>query len=124
MPRPAGRAWGGRITESAPDGHQAVVLVNYEVIDAAIVFRTAPDAVPAVAVGKEVAFEVDRVDGACRQGWSVLAVGSASVMTRPETVRRLTWRAHTTPCAGGERQMWVSIRPTRLTGRRITSADE
>ncbi|MFD6324326.1 DNA-binding protein, partial [Streptomyces sp. NPDC058442] len=26
--------------------------------------------------------------------------------------------------AGGEREMWVSIRPTRLTGRRITPAGQ
>ncbi len=114
----------GRITVSAPDGHPAVVPVDYEIIDDAIVFRTAPGAVPAAAVGKDVAFEVDRVDEACRQGWSVLVVGPASRVTRPETVRRLTRRAATRPWAGGERQMWVSIRPTRLTGRRITSTDE
>ncbi|WP_435860665.1 hypothetical protein [Streptomyces spiralis] len=41
-----------------PDG-PAVVLLNYEVFDDAIVCRTMPDSVPAAAMGAEVAFDVD-----------------------------------------------------------------
>ncbi|MFI9150631.1 DUF1918 domain-containing protein [Streptomyces sp. NPDC053367] len=114
----------GRVAVSTPDGRPAVVPVNYEVVDDTIAFRTAPDSVPAAAVGTEVAFEVDHVDEAMSQGWSVLAVGPASVVTEPDAVRRLAQRAHTEPWAGGAREMWVSIRPTRLTGRRITPADQ
>ncbi|WP_327341520.1 DUF1918 domain-containing protein [Streptomyces europaeiscabiei] len=113
----------GRIAVSASDGRPAVVPVNYDVIDDAIVFRTAPDLTPAAAVGSEVAFEVDHMDEAVSQGWSVLAVGPAEVVTDPDTVRRLTEHAHTTPWPGGGRAMWVSIRPAHLTGRRITPAD-
>ncbi|MFB7242042.1 XRE family transcriptional regulator [Streptomyces populi] len=113
----------GRIAVSTPDGRPAVVPVNYEFFDDTITFRTAPDSLPAAAVGAEVAFEVDHVDDALSQGWSVLAVGPASVTTDPDAVRELTERAHTRPWAGGERGMWVSIRPTSLTGRRITAAD-
>ncbi|MGW0771120.1 pyridoxamine 5'-phosphate oxidase family protein [Streptomyces sp. NPDC002676] len=113
----------GRIAVTTSDGRPAVVPVNYEVVDDAIVFRTAPDSVAAAAAETDVAFEVDHVDEALSQGWSVLAVGPASVVTDPEAVRRLAQRAHTTPWAGGEREMWVSIRPTSLTGRRITPAD-
>ncbi|MEU9379476.1 pyridoxamine 5'-phosphate oxidase family protein [Streptomyces sp. NPDC048279] len=112
----------GRIAVSTPDG-PAVVPVNYEVIDDAIAFRTAPESVPAAAVGTDVAFEVDHLDEAMSQGWSVLVVGPASVVTEPDAVRRLAEHAHTEPWAGGEREMWVSIRPTRLTGRRISPAD-
>ncbi|MET8572894.1 pyridoxamine 5'-phosphate oxidase family protein [Streptomyces sp. NPDC004783] len=114
----------GRIAVSTPDGRPAVVPVNYEVMEDAIVFRTAPDSVPAAAVGTEVAFEVDHVDEAMSRGWSVLAVGPANVVTEPDAVRGLAQRAHTEPWAGGAREMWVSIRPTRLTGRRITPADQ
>ncbi|WP_329445047.1 DUF1918 domain-containing protein [Streptomyces canus] len=113
----------GRVAVSASDGRPAVVPVNYDVIDDAIVFRTAPNLTPAAAVGTEVAFEVDHMDEALSQGWSVLAVGPASVVTEPDTVRRLTEHAHTTPWPGGAREMWVSIRPAHLTGRRITPAD-
>ncbi|MGW1710936.1 DUF1918 domain-containing protein [Streptomyces sp. NPDC002206] len=113
----------GRVAVSTPDG-PAVIPVNYEVIDDVIVFRTAPDSVPAAAVGTDVAFEVDHVDEAMSQGWSVLVVGPARVVTEPDAVRRLATRAHTKPWAGGERDMWVSIRPTRLTGRLISPAAE
>ncbi|MFE1441108.1 DUF1918 domain-containing protein [Streptomyces sp. NPDC058739] len=113
----------GRVAVSTPDG-PAVVPVNYEVVDGAIVFRTAPEAVPARAVGAEVAFEVDHVDEALSRGWSVLAVGPARVVTEPDAVRELAERAHTRPWAGGEREMWVSIDPARLTGRRISPAEQ
>ncbi|MDW4911087.1 DUF1918 domain-containing protein [Streptomyces sp. ADMS] len=112
----------GRVAVSTPDG-PAVVPVNYEVVDDSIAFRTAPESVPAAAVGSEVAFEVDHVDEAMSQGWSVLVVGPARVVTEPEEVRKLVDHAHTAPWSGGEREMWVAARPTRVTGRRITSAE-
>ncbi|MPY56031.1 pyridoxamine 5'-phosphate oxidase family protein [Streptomyces spongiae] len=111
----------GRIAVSTPNG-PAVVPVNYEVVEDAIVFRTAPDSVPAAAVGTDVAFEVDHVDEAMSKGWSVLVVGPARAVTEPDAVRRLVDGAHTEPWAGGEREMWVAILPTRITGRRITPA--
>ncbi|WP_445281938.1 pyridoxamine 5'-phosphate oxidase family protein [Streptomyces sp. DSM 118148] len=112
----------GRVALSTSEGRPAVVPVNYEFVDDAIVFRTAPHSVTAAAAETEVAFEVDHVDDALSQGWSVLAVGPARVLTDPEAVHRLTQAAHTRPWAGGEREMWVSIEPTSLTGRRITPA--
>ncbi|MFJ6556168.1 pyridoxamine 5'-phosphate oxidase family protein [Streptomyces luteogriseus] len=112
----------GRVSVSTPDG-PAVVPVNYEVIDDAIAFRTAPASVPAAAVGSDVAFEVDHVDTAMSQGWSVLVVGPAREVTDPGEAERLAGRAHTEPWPGGERAMWVSIRPRRITGRRITPAE-
>ncbi|GAB2909360.1 pyridoxamine 5'-phosphate oxidase family protein [Streptomyces heilongjiangensis] len=113
----------GRVALSRPDGRPLVVPVNYDVVDGAIVFRTAPDSGPAAAIGREVAFEVDHVDEAMSRGWSVLATGPAHAVTEPDAVRGLTRRAHTEPWAGA-RGTWVSIRPTRLTGRRITAADQ
>ncbi|MFC5201117.1 pyridoxamine 5'-phosphate oxidase family protein [Streptomyces kaempferi] len=114
----------GRVAVTASSGHPAILPVNYEVVDEAIAFRTAPDSVAAAAAEAEVAFEVDHLDDTLSRGWSVLAVGPASVVTEPEAVRSLTQHAHTTPWAGGEREMWVSIRPTSLTGRRITPAEQ
>jgi len=113
----------GRVAVSTPDG-PAVVPVNYEVVEDNIAFRTTPGSAPAAAVGADVAFEVDHVNEVMSQGWSVLAVGPARVVTDPDEVRKLIDRAHTEPWAGGEREMWVSIRPRRLTGRRISPADQ
>ncbi|WP_073951331.1 pyridoxamine 5'-phosphate oxidase family protein [Streptomyces kebangsaanensis] len=113
----------GRVALTTEDG-PVVYPVNYDVVDGDLVFRTAPDAAPAEAVDAEVAFEVDRVDEAMSQGWSVLALGRAEAVTDPEEVRRLQERAYSSPWAGGRRTLWVRIRPTRLTGRRITPADQ
>ncbi|MFJ2961071.1 pyridoxamine 5'-phosphate oxidase family protein [Streptomyces collinus] len=84
---------------TTPDG-PAMLPVYYEVVDDALVFRTSPDAAPAVAVGTEVAFEVDHIDDAMSQGWSVLAVGRAEAVRDPDEVRRLDARAHTDPGRG------------------------
>ncbi|MCX2924085.1 pyridoxamine 5'-phosphate oxidase family protein [Streptomyces sp. NEAU-W12] len=111
----------GRVAVSTADG-PAVVPVNYDVVDGAVAFRTAPGSAPAAAVGSDTAFEVDHMDEAMSQGWSVLAVGPARRVTDPDEIRRLNENAHTAPWAGDEREMWVSIRPTSLTGRRITPA--
>ncbi|MGW7716166.1 pyridoxamine 5'-phosphate oxidase family protein [Streptomyces chartreusis] len=113
----------GRIAVTAPDGRPAIIPVNYEIVDDDIVFRTAPGSAAAAAVGTDAAFEVDHMDDASSQGWSVLAVGPASAVTETAAVRRLVQHAHTAPWAGGNREMWVAIRPVRLTGRRITPAD-
>ncbi|MFD9096629.1 helix-turn-helix domain-containing protein [Streptomyces collinus] len=109
----------GRIALSG-DGAPLVVPVNYSVVDGAVVFRTHPDSVPAQGVGREVAFEIDRVDDALSQGWSVLVRGTAHAVTDPDEVSRLTARAYSMPWAGGEgRDLWVRIVPDTVTGRRI-----
>jgi transcriptional regulator with XRE-family HTH domain len=108
----------GRVTVSTPDG-PAIAPVNYTVADRAIAFRTAPGATPALAAGTETAFEVDHIDEALSQGWSVLVVGHADHVTDPEAVRKFAEAAHTEPWAGGERELWVRIEPERVTGRRI-----
>ncbi|MFF9088565.1 helix-turn-helix domain-containing protein [Streptomyces sp. NPDC014991] len=108
----------GRIavsTEAAP----LVVPVNYSVVDDAVVLRTQPGTVSLQAPGREVAFEVDRVDDALSQGWSVVVRGPAEVVTDPDGVRRLAERAYSTPWAGGERDVWVRIGISAVTGRRI-----
>ncbi|AWE54098.1 MULTISPECIES: DUF1918 domain-containing protein [Streptomyces] len=109
------------VTESA--GRPAIVPVNYEIVDDMIAFRTEPGSVVAAAAGTEVAFEVDHVDETLSQGWSVLAVGPANAVTDAGTARRLTENAHTMPWVGGERELWITLRPARLTGRRIAPAE-
>ncbi|MEU8652460.1 pyridoxamine 5'-phosphate oxidase family protein [Streptomyces sp. NPDC048737] len=113
----------GRVSLTTQHG-PAVFPVNYEVVDGTIAFRTAPDTALATAVGHEVAFEADHIDEAMSQGWSVLVVGPARAVTDPAAVRRLDERAHSAPWAGGRRTLWVVITVERLTGRRITPADD
>ncbi|MER7972175.1 pyridoxamine 5'-phosphate oxidase family protein [Streptomyces sp. NPDC096080] len=108
----------GRIAVTTPNG-PAILPVNYTVVDDGIVFRTSPGSVPALADGAEAAFEVDHVDEARSEAWSVLAVGPARRVTDTSAVTRYTRQAYTDPWAGGERDLWMRIAPVRLTGRRI-----
>lgn len=103
-------------TEKGP----AIVPLNYGVVGDSIVFRTAPDTVPSQAADSQVAFEVDRIDAAFSQGWSVLVRGRASTVTDPDDVRRLEEQAYSKPWAGGQRDLWIRIDPEHITGRRIT----
>jgi hypothetical protein len=65
----------------------------------------------------KVGFEVDRIDEAHRDGWSVLVQGPAHHVSQEETAR-LTG-TDVTPWAGGDRQLYVRIIPSQITGRRI-----
>ncbi|MFD8463207.1 helix-turn-helix domain-containing protein [Streptomyces antimycoticus] len=108
----------GRISVSTSRG-PVILPVNYSMIDDAVVFRTAPDTATAAAGGTEVAFEVDHLDEALSQGWSVLVVGRAQQVTEPAAVRELADKAFTTPWPGGSRDLWLRLEPTSITGRRI-----
>ncbi|MEV6010759.1 pyridoxamine 5'-phosphate oxidase family protein [Streptomyces sp. NPDC051976] len=110
----------GRVAVTTAAG-LAVVPVNYDVVDGAVVFRTAPGSAPALAAGRQVAFEVDRIDEALSEGWSVLVNGPAVEVTDADAELKLQARAHTAPWAGGDRPVWLRIEPARLTGRRITA---
>lgn len=111
----------GRVAVITDDG-PAIVPVNYTVADGSVVFRTAPSAVPSLAADHEVAFEADRMDEALSEGWSVLVLGPARVVTGADDTRDLQERAHSAPWAGGDRPLWIRIAPRRVTGRRVTAA--
>ncbi|BDM74360.1 hypothetical protein HEK616_78470 (plasmid) [Streptomyces nigrescens] len=108
----------GRVAVTV-DGAPAIFPVNYTVADEVIAYRTAPDSGPAAAAGQQVALEVDHIDDAFSQGWSVLVVGPARTVTTRSECRRLDERAHTGPWTGDGRGLWIAVHPTRITGRRI-----
>lgn len=109
----------GRIAVTAP-GREAILPVNYSVVDGSVVFRTAPGSGPAEVTGTEVVFEVDHVDEALSQGWSVLVRGPARRVEDPEAVRHLARRAYSGPWPGDDdRSEWVRIDAAAITGRRI-----
>lgn len=110
----------GRVAIPTVSG-PVIVPVNYSVVDGAIVYRTAPGAMPSRAAGCQVTFEIDRIDDAFSEGWSVLAIGRARTVTDADDVRRLTEHAFSAPWAGGSREEWVRIDALSLTGRRITT---
>ncbi|MEV8550223.1 pyridoxamine 5'-phosphate oxidase family protein [Streptomyces glaucescens] len=108
----------GRLAMTTASG-PVVVPVNYSVIDGTIVLRTAAGTTPWQAIDQHVAFEVDRIDEAFSEGWSVLVRGRARAVTNPDEVGRLEERAYSAPWVGGRRDQWVSIDPAGMTGRRI-----
>ncbi|WP_420309508.1 helix-turn-helix domain-containing protein [Streptomyces sp. YS-B37] len=110
----------GRVAIPTASG-PVIVPVNYSVLDGAIVYRTAPGAMPSRAAGCQVTFEIDRIDDTFAEGWSVLALGRARTVTDADDVRRLTEHAFSAPWAGGVREEWVRIDALSLTGRRITT---
>jgi hypothetical protein len=102
-----------------------VLPVNYRVHEGSIVFRTAEhsptdeDLRTGIAGAEyRVAFEVDDVDLAVREGWSVLIQGSAHHV-ESEQERASVAAAGVEPWAGGDRQLFIRITPSRITGRRI-----
>ncbi|MGR6999131.1 helix-turn-helix domain-containing protein [Yinghuangia aomiensis] len=106
----------GRVSQGATD-EPFVLPVNYALDGGDIVFRTEPGTLPASVRGR-VAFEVDEFVRSARLGWSVLVTGDAEAVTddgerrRLEDTRLASW-------AGGDRPLWIRIRPDKVTGRRI-----
>jgi nitroimidazol reductase NimA-like FMN-containing flavoprotein (pyridoxamine 5'-phosphate oxidase superfamily) len=114
----------GRLAYSGRFG-LTVMPVNFRLHDGSIVFRTAlhsptdEDLRTGIAGAEyQVAFEVDDVDTTAWEGWSVLIQGAAHhVDTADEHASMLEAGVET--WAGANREHFLRIMPTRITGRRI-----
>jgi nitroimidazol reductase NimA-like FMN-containing flavoprotein (pyridoxamine 5'-phosphate oxidase superfamily) len=102
-----------------------VLPVNYVLHAGTIVFRTAHDSPTdedlrtGIADAEyKVAFEVDEIDTAAREGWSVLVRGSAHHVDSADE-RASVAAGGVAPWAGGDRELFLRIIPTQITGRRI-----
>ena len=107
-----------------------VLPVNYVVHEGTIVFRTAHDSPTdedlrtGIADAEyKVAFEIDELNPAAREGWSVLVQGSVHHVDT-EAERASVLKAGVEPWAGGARELFLRIRPTRITGRRLSSTHQ
>ena len=114
----------GRIAYMSRFG-PAVLPVNYKWHDGAIVFRTTrhsaldEDLQTGITGGDyKVAFEIDEIDEPGRQGWSVLVQGPAHHI-ESQAERAAAERAGVQPWPAGERELFLRIVPSRVTGRRI-----
>jgi nitroimidazol reductase NimA-like FMN-containing flavoprotein (pyridoxamine 5'-phosphate oxidase superfamily) len=110
----------GRVAFTTADG-PAVLPVNYAMAGQTVIFRTAPDTLLAGYLNGPAGFEVDRLDGALSQGWSVQVTGRAVRVTSEAEVRYLEQHTSVRPWAGGARDVYVRIIPRKITGRRIRS---
>ena len=112
----------GRIAYMSRFGRGAASQLQWH--DGAIVFRTTrhsrldEDLETGIAGGDyKVAFEIDEIDKPGRGGWSVLIQGPAHHVSEDERVS--AEQAGVQPWPAGDRELFIRIVPSRITGRRI-----
>jgi nitroimidazol reductase NimA-like FMN-containing flavoprotein (pyridoxamine 5'-phosphate oxidase superfamily) len=100
-------------------GRPIILPVNHVVDGESIVFRTDPtSALGALAVGEPVAFEVDGMAPDHQTGWSVLVRGEVERVD--DRARRRMGERGPEPWAPGDRDEWLRIVPSSVTGRAIS----
>src|ERR1700734_97162 len=115
----------GRLAFSSRYG-PTIFPVNYVLFEGTIVFRTVSDShtdedlrTGIAHAEYKVAFEIDEFDKPGREGWSVLVQGSAHHV-ESDSERASVLAAGVESWAGGERDLFLRVVPTRITGRRIS----
>ena len=100
----------GRLVFLSAQGPVALP-VNFRLLDNDVVFRTRAEGVlaAAVAAGEPVGFEVDRIDEAMSEGWSVLISGRARVVDDPDELERVAGLG-IEPWPGGAARPWSGSR--------------
>ena len=107
----------GRIVFATARGPVALP-VNFEFTEDQVVFSTDDEKASVLGSEKTVGFEIDRVDEAQSEGWSVLVTGPCRHVDDPAEVQRLA-SLDLEAWAGGDRHRLMAIRPTKTTGRVI-----
>jgi nitroimidazol reductase NimA-like FMN-containing flavoprotein (pyridoxamine 5'-phosphate oxidase superfamily) len=108
----------GRIAFCAASG-PVIVPVNYAMVADTVVIRTGEGSLIDGHADGPVAFEVDHIDDALCQGWSVLVRGRAHRVRQAGELRHVREQAAVWPWPGGDRDVYLRIVPDRITGRRI-----
>lgn len=108
----------GRIAFSAVSG-PVVLPVNFTVVNGSIVIRTSEGSLIEAHGDERAGFEVDHLDDALHQGWSVLIQGQAHRVLQPGELRHVREAAAGEPWPGGERDAYIRIVPDQVSGRRI-----
>jgi nitroimidazol reductase NimA-like FMN-containing flavoprotein (pyridoxamine 5'-phosphate oxidase superfamily) len=119
----------GRIAFTGRFG-PTVFPVNYQLHQGTVVFRTAQggatdeDLRTGIAHAEyKVAFEIDEFSPSTREGWSVLIQGAAHHVDSAAE-RASVLEASVEPWAGGDRDLFLRIIPSRVTGRRIVRTQD
>jgi nitroimidazol reductase NimA-like FMN-containing flavoprotein (pyridoxamine 5'-phosphate oxidase superfamily) len=102
-----------------------VLPVNFKLVGGAVVLRTdgASSLDEDLRTGitdaeYRVAFEIDQIDETERTGWSVMIQGAAHYLEDQEE-RAAAAAAGIDPWPGGDKDVYISIRPTHISGRRV-----
>jgi hypothetical protein len=107
----------GRIVFTIDRGPVSVP-VNFEFTAGEVVFSTDVAKASALESQDVVGFQIDRVDEAVSEGWSVLATGPARRIDDPEEILRLA-SLELEAWSGGAHHALVGLKPVELTGRVI-----
>jgi transcriptional regulator with XRE-family HTH domain len=95
------------------------IPVNFRMDGADVIFRTSGGSAIADGIHQHaVSFDVDQLDEALGEGWSVVLTGTAGVITDGAEKSRVQALA-IEPWAGGDRDVYVRLSPSQITGRRI-----
>ena len=109
----------GRLAFASPTGIQ-VILVDYQLHEDAVVFRTTPYSQLGLhGPGQEAALEIDELDPVHHTAWSVVAKGTMHVVSKQAEVVRIKRDHDPEPWAEGVRQLYVKLVWRELTGRWI-----
>jgi hypothetical protein len=97
-----------------------ILPVSYAMHAGNVVFRTSPYGDLAhLRHPTNVAFEIDHVDDTAGTGWSVVVQGRAQGVTLPQELVGLWAREDIVPWAPGTRNVFISVTPHVITGRRV-----
>ncbi|MGC4112058.1 MAG: pyridoxamine 5'-phosphate oxidase family protein [Nocardioides sp.] len=109
----------GRAAICTPTGPH-IVPVNYALVDEALILRTTPySLLGSHARGATLAIEVDQFDYERQRGWSIVARGRADPVTSADELGHIRRVWEPNAWAAGQRNLFLSMRWTELTGRRI-----
>jgi nitroimidazol reductase NimA-like FMN-containing flavoprotein (pyridoxamine 5'-phosphate oxidase superfamily) len=108
----------GRIGFMTGDG-PLILPVTYQYRNGSVIFRTSPVGPLAALVRRtSVAFEIDEINEQSRSGWSVLVLGFAEAMAHNYLLTS-AWETGPVPWADGVRNLFVEIKPRKISGRAV-----
>lgn len=99
-------------------GKPRILPLNYDLHQGSVVFRIGYGDLLDAIHNRDVEFEADNADADAHVGWSVIVHGVAEEIWKPEELelaRQLSLR----PWAPGDRDHYVRILSSSITGRRI-----
>lgn len=92
-----------------------ILPVNYVVVDGVILLRVSSESLLSeLALGRDVAVEVEDVDEVTANGWSVLVQGRSARHDGDPNILPQPW-------APGSRDLLVSVTPLALSGRSVSA---
>ncbi|HEY0891282.1 MAG TPA: pyridoxamine 5'-phosphate oxidase family protein [Nocardioides sp.] len=117
----------GRMAVSTPTGPHIVPL-NYVVVDDAhgpmVVVRTAAySLLGTYGTGSMLAFQIDEIEAESEQGWSVEVRGRGEIAYTLRDTGLLRAGHTPEPWAAGHRSMFLKLRWTEISGRRLRESD-